>query len=135
MKKTLRITVNGKAYEVIAELLDESDAVTAPTPAPKRRAGAAAAAAASTATQAPASSGNSPAAAGGAGDLPSPLAGKVVAINAPVGTKVEAGQTIITLEAMKMNTTVTAPASGTVTAVHVQPGDGVEEGQPLLTIA
>jgi biotin carboxyl carrier protein len=70
-----------------------------------------------------------------AGEVLSPLAGKVVSIDAAVGTPVVAGQTVITLEAMKMNTLITATATGTVAAVHVLPGDGVEEGQLLMSLA
>jgi biotin carboxyl carrier protein len=58
----------------------------------------------------------------------------VVSIDVPIGAEVTAGQQVITLEAMKMNTVVSAPAGGTVKAVHVAAGDSVEEGQALLTI-
>ncbi|MCD8482497.1 MAG: acetyl-CoA carboxylase biotin carboxyl carrier protein subunit [Verrucomicrobia bacterium] len=85
------------------------------------------------AAPAPAAAAKSPAAAG-AGDVTSPLAGKVVSIDAPVGTAVKAGDKVITLEAMKMNTVVSASSDGTVKAILVNPGDSVEEGQPLLTI-
>lgn len=125
MKKTLRISFNGKTYEVVAEIIGEETAVT-PVP------GAAVSAAAS-ATPPPAAS-RTAAAAGGAGDLPSPLAGKIVSIAVGVGTAVKAGQAVITLEAMKMNTVVSAPQDGTVAAVHVNAGDAVEEGQVLMTI-
>ncbi len=132
MKKNLRISVNGKTYEVVAELLDESGA---PLPAAAAPRTAAVPAAAAAAAPAPAASAPKPAASGGgAGDVPSPLAGKVVSIDAPVGTAVKAGQTILTLEAMKMNTAVSAPADGTVKTVHVNAGDAVEEGQTLITL-
>lgn len=130
MKKTLRISFNGKSYDVVAELLGE-DGVAPTTPASS---GAAAAAVAATPTSAPVPAAPSAPAAGGAGDIPSPLAGKVVSIDATVGTAVKAGQAVMTLEAMKMNTVVSAPADGTVSAVHVNPGDGVEEGQLLMSL-
>jgi biotin carboxyl carrier protein len=63
------------------------------------------------------------------------LAGKVVSIDIKEGTEVKAGDQIITLEAMKMNTVVSSPVDGTVMAIKVAPGDSVEEGQPLLTIS
>jgi len=134
MKKTLRITFNGKSYDVVAEIIgDDVSVAPAPRPAAPRPSAPRGAAAATPAPVAPAPK---PAAApaAGAGDLPSPLAGKVVSIDAPVGTAVAEGQTVITLEAMKMNTTVPAPCAGTITAVHVNAGDSVEEGQALLTI-
>lgn len=135
MKKTLRISFNGKTYEVVAELLGEDDAAPAPArvaaPAPVAAAAAAApAAAAPKPAAAPAH-----AAAGGAGVIPSPLAGKVVSIDVKVGQQVAEGAQLATLEAMKMNTLIYAPKGGTVAAVHANPGDAVEEGQPLLTLS
>jgi biotin carboxyl carrier protein len=130
MKKHFRIMVNGKAYEVIAEVVEEGHPVT-PVVAP-----IAATLATAAHTVAPTAAATRPAgSAAGAGDVPSPLAGKVVSIDAPAGTAVKAGQRIITLEAMKMNTIVSAPADGTVQQVMVHPGDGVEEGQVLMHIS
>jgi glutaconyl-CoA/methylmalonyl-CoA decarboxylase subunit gamma len=124
MKKTLRITVNGKVYDVIAEIL--GDETAAPREAPATVA----------ATSAPMPLGpirTLPAE--GPGAILSPIAGKVISIDAPVGTVVAAGQTVITLETMKMNTIVAAAGGGTVAAVHVRAGDAVEEGQLLVTLA
>ena len=73
-------------------------------------------------------------AAAGAGDVPSPLAGKVVSLDVAAGASVKAGDQILTLEAMKMNTIIYAPASGTLTAFCVNPGDTVQEGQALAKI-
>lgn len=125
MKKTLRISFNGKTFLVEAEVVGEE--------APVARTGAPRAAAASAAAPAP-SSAPKPVAAAGDGEVASPLAGKVVSIDAKVGTAVKAGAPVITLEAMKMNTVVSAPADGTVAAVHVNPGDSVEEGQILMSL-
>jgi biotin carboxyl carrier protein len=69
-----------------------------------------------------------------AGDIPSPLAGKVVAVSVTVGQQVNAGDELVTLEAMKMNTYVYAPSAGTVAAVYVSAGDAVEENQPLVRL-
>lgn len=132
MKKTLRISFNGKSYEVVAEILGE-DGSAAARPAAASYASASAAAAPVAVASAPASS-SAPRASGGAGEIPSPLAGKVVSIDAPVGTSVKAGQTVITLEAMKMNTVISAPIDGSVAAVHVAAGDSVEEGRLLMTL-
>ncbi|MEX0325871.1 MAG: biotin/lipoyl-containing protein [Puniceicoccaceae bacterium] len=126
MKKQFRITLNGKTYEVVAEVMGEEPPAAAPSTG--RRSARSAGAAAVTAAPAP----KPVVDAGGA--VPSPLAGKVVSIDVAVGDEVQAGQQVITLEAMKMNTVVSAPAGGAVSAVHVSAGDSVEEGQALMTI-
>ncbi|MFV0358788.1 DUF2118 domain-containing protein, partial [Tropicimonas sp.] len=76
-----------------------------------------------------------PAAAAGAGAVPSPLAGTVVSVDVSVGQKVAAGDTLLVLEAMKMNTSISAPQEGTVAAVNVTPGATVTEGQVLVTLS
>lgn len=123
MRKQFRITVNGKSYDVVAEIINEG--ASAPASAAPAAVGSASVAPAAPKPAAPA---------GGAGAVPCPLAGRVVAIDKPVGSSVQAGETLITLEAMKMNTTVSSPAAGTVKAVHVSVGDSVEEGQILVTL-
>ena len=70
-----------------------------------------------------------------AGDVPSPLAGKVVSIDVKLGQQVEANAQLLTLEAMKMNTYVFAPAAGTVKEILVHPGDAVEEGRVLVKMS
>jgi len=126
MKKHLRITVNGKTYDVIAEILDDDGSAL-----PQATAGGAPPVAGSAAVVAAAAPPRGAAPAAGAGEIRAPLAGKVVAVDAAVGTAVTAGQAVLTLEAMKMNTLITAPAAGRVAAVHVRPGEAVEEGQLL----
>jgi biotin carboxyl carrier protein len=129
--KRLRITVEGKAYDVQVELLDED---TAPaTPAPRRAAPTRAASPAPVKAAAPAP--KTAAAPAGDGAVTSPLAAVVVSVDVAVGDAVAEGQKVVTLEAMKMNTIVSASAAGTVKAIHVAAGDGVEEGQALLEIA
>lgn len=124
----LRITVAGKAYDVTVEKIggDESTA-----PAPAARATTTAAAPARAAAPAPAPAAHAPAA---AGDAVSPLAGIVQAVEVAVGAKVNEGDLIITLEAMKMYTAINALSSGTITAIHVKVGEAVEENQALYTI-
>lgn len=127
--KRLRITVEGKAYEVDVEILDEGFA----TPAPRPVSSASARVAAPIAKAAPAAP--KPAAGGGgAGDVASPLAAVVVSVDVAVGDAVEEGQKVVTLEAMKMNTIVSATKAGTVSAINVAAGDAVEEGQSMITI-
>jgi acetyl-CoA carboxylase biotin carboxyl carrier protein len=58
--------------------------------------------------------------------------------NAPsfisVGARVEAGQTLLLIEAMKTFNPITAPKAGTVTRILVESGDSVDQGQPLVVI-
>lgn len=127
MKRTLRISFNGKTFEVVAELLGDNE------PSASGHASAPGAQTAMPAASAPAASA-APVRTGGAGDILCPLAGKVVSIDARVGEAVKAGQAVVTLEAMKMNTVVSSAVAGTVAAVHVNPGDSVEEGRVLMTL-
>ncbi len=139
--KKLRVTIEGKVYEVLVEILDEPAKAAPPaipsaanpleTAAMSFGAPATAPVPAPVAAPAPAAK---PAVAG-AGDVACPLAGKVVSIDVKVGQTVEEGAQVATVEAMKMNTYIFAPKSGRVESIHVNPGDGVEEGTVMLRIA
>lgn len=133
MIKKLRITVEGKAYDVQVEILGDEGAM-APIVRPIAPVATSAALGAPIAAAAAPVAPKPIAAASQLGDIPSPLAGKVVSIDCAVGATVSVGQKVITLEAMKMNTIVSAPVAGVIKAVKVNPGDAVEEGQILLTI-
>ena len=52
-----------------------------------------------------------------------------------IGTNVEAGQTLLLIEAMKTFNPITAPRAGTVTKILVDSGDSVDQGQPLVVIS
>jgi len=62
------------------------------------------------------------------------VSGNVWKILVNVGDKVEKGQVITILEAMKMEIDIEAPVSGTVTAIAVKPNDAVNEGQTIAVI-
>ncbi len=53
-------------------------------------------------------------------------------IAAQVGQQIQVGDGVLVLEAMKMETDITAPAAGSVRAVNVQVGDSVTGGQVLV---
>jgi biotin carboxyl carrier protein len=131
--KTLRVTVDGKVFNVTVEMLDAPAAPASAQPAPAAPAPVVAAAPVAAAAPAPAAA---PAAqsAGGAGEVCSPLAGKIVSIDVKVGQDVDEGQQVATVEAMKMNTYVFAPKAGKVTSVVAAAGTAVEEGGCLLII-
>jgi biotin carboxyl carrier protein len=133
MLKHLRITVDGKAYDVLVEDVTEDTGGTL-YPAPGTMAQAAAAAQAA-AVQAPAAPVAGPSGgSGGPNDKLSPLAGVVVEVGVKVGEAVKSGQQMLVIEAMKMKTSVSAHKDGKVTAVMVKPGDAVDAGQVLLSI-
>jgi len=70
-----------------------------------------------------------------AGGLTTPLPGVVVSVAVAVGQQVSVGETLMVIEAMKMEHTISAPYAGTVTAVHFARGDRVPEGSELLELS
>jgi biotin carboxyl carrier protein len=117
MIKKVRVTVDGKPFDVTVELPDDASPVAAPQALPSP-----------VSAPAPAPIQVAP------GDVPSPLAGHVVAVGVANGQPVKKGDALVTIEAMKMNTFVLAPTDGKVAAVNVKVGDAVSEGQPLVRI-
>lgn len=130
-----KVTLNGKTYEVEVEkgeavLLKEYEAAAPAAPV---------AAPVATAPAAPAAPAAAPAAASvqlGAGTaVNAPLPGTVLQIKASVGQAVKAGETVMIIEAMKMENEIVAPKDGKITSVVVQKGAAVNAGDPLFTIA
>ncbi|MDD3354985.1 acetyl/propionyl/methylcrotonyl-CoA carboxylase subunit alpha [Zoogloea sp.] len=72
---------------------------------------------------------------GAEGGLLAPMPGKVIALIAAEGAKVEKGAPLLILEAMKMEHTITAPAAGTVKAFRFIVGDQVGDGAQLVDFA
>ena len=120
--KSYTITVNGNVYDVTVE---ENGAATPAAAAAPRKA--------APAPKAPAAA---PKAAGAAGGikLEAGAAGKVFKVEASVGQKVSRGDTVIILEAMKMEIPVVAPEDGTVASIDVAVGDAVEAGAVMATL-
>jgi len=75
-----------------------------------------------------------PAAAGTAGSLAAPMPGSVLRVRVGVGDRVEPGQVVLVLEAMKMEHEVHCPEAGRVSEVLVEPGNQVDAGQILLVV-
>jgi len=73
-------------------------------------------------------------AAAGAGVVAAPLPGVVLSIPVKVGDTVKAADTVVVLEAMKMENAIHAGRDGQVTAINVNQGDSVLEGAALVTI-
>lgn len=119
--KNYTITVNGNVYDVTVE---ENGAGAAPVAAP-----VAAPKAAQAAPKA------APKAAGaGSIQVKAGAAGKVFKIEANVGQSVNSGDTVVIIEAMKMEIPVVAPEAGTVASIDVAVGDAIEAGAVLATL-
>ena len=69
------------------------------------------------------------------GHLTAPMSGTIVAVPVNVGDRVERGAPLVVLEAMKMETTLTAEIAGMVQAVHAEAGGMVDGGAVLVEIA
>lgn len=125
-----KVIVNGMSFDVEMQgTLNESDLPDAPA------ADATAAPAAPKAAAPAAPKAAAPAGAPGKGTpVKAPLPGVVTAINVNVGQKVKKGETVVVLEAMKMENNIAAECDGTVTSVCVAQGDSVMEGTVLVTV-
>ena len=116
----LKVTVDGTVYDVDVEVEEEK--------APSL--GAVLVGSMSAHGVTPTATAKSPASASNA--LTANLAGTVVKVLVEAGQEVKTGDTLIVLEAMKMETEVTAPKDGTIGAVDVAVGDAVQGGQVLI---
>jgi len=125
----LQIAIDGKSYEVEVEVLQEDAPIRptyAPYPAvpqtiqstPTRNAG----------PQPEPTNGN----VNEAKVCRSPVAGVVIRVNIQLGQKLQANDLILVLEAMKMETNVTAPSAGTVKSINIHPQDPVKVNQVLV---
>lgn len=127
-----KVTLNNRVYEVEVE---QGEAMLVN----KYELAAPAAAAAPAAPAAPVAA--APAAAPAAGALAagevitSPMPGNILKINVTQGQKVNEGDVLIVLEAMKMENEISATKSGTVAQINVTKGAVVETGTPLVVIA
>ncbi len=74
--------------------------------------------------------------AGGAGDsaIKAPIPGLVVKVLVEEGAEVAAGQTLVILEAMKMENELRAPRAGVVSTIKARPGNSVNQGDVLVTL-
>lgn len=140
--KKYRITVNGKTFDVDVEEVGGRPTVTPPTvstpaapptaPAPVAASSSGQKAAAVPAT-APAARPAAPA--GGAGVMKSPLPGKILKVMATPGSSWKKGDTLLIIEAMKMENEILAPRDCTVEEVAVQANQSVKTGDLLLKLS
>jgi biotin carboxyl carrier protein len=134
MIKKLRVTVDGKLYEVSVEVPDDF-AASPPVPPPSASVPAPATPLPSLSPAAPPPPASAGPTTAGPGEVRSPLAGRIIAINVQLGQEVKEGDHVLTVEAMKMNTAVTALKAGKVAEILTTVGSAVDEGQVLLRIA
>lgn len=71
---------------------------------------------------------------GAPGDLHAPMAGRIIRVLVKAGDSVQAGDTLLILEAMKMEQQITAPHDGTVASLMCKAGDQVVAGQELVVL-
>ena len=123
-----QVTVNGKVYEVETEA-----AAPAPKPAAKP---APVAPKPAPAPAAPKAEAPKPAAAPAAGGIQvkSPLPGSVIKVLVSEGQAVKKGDTLLTLESMKMENAIMAEADGTVKQIAVTPGQNVMQDDLLIVL-
>ena len=127
-----KVSVNGIPFEVeLKRPINPVHAIKKPKVAAPKPAAPAPAPAPAAAAPKPAA----PAAAPGSGNpVKAPLPGTISSISVKVGDQVNVGDTVLVLEAMKMQNNIEAEYAGTVTSIVVNPGDSVMEGAVLLTI-
>ena len=118
----VKLSVNGTNYVVTVdkEIKQQKKAVVS-TPRPQTNA-------------APASSAPKGAASAAGAKVTTPLPGTILGVFVNVGDSVKAGQTVVLLEAMKMENNIEADTAGTVKEVKVRKGDSVLEGDVLVVI-
>lgn len=124
-----KVEVNGIPFEVE---MQGSSLVEEALPTVSTEAAAAPAAASAAEPAAPAAAAKSGPGAGA--PVKAPLPGVVTKILVKEGQGVKKGETVLVLEAMKMENNITAEADGTVTGICVSAGDSVMEGTTLITI-
>ena len=128
--KRFSVTVNGKAYDVAVE------EITGAAPAPVAAAPASVAAAPAPAPAPAAASAPAAAPVAGAGEkVQAPMPGTILDIKVAVGDTVSRGQTVVILEAMKMENDIVASCDGKITSILVSKGDTVNSDDVLVTIA
>ena len=119
VQRNTTVEVNGRRFDVKI-WVPESTGVAAPTAKTKK---------------APRSASGSGGGAGsGSGQVAVPMQGTIVKVLVEVGQAVEAGQSVVVLEAMKMENQIEADKSGTIKAVNVKPGDTVGAGDVVVVI-
>ncbi len=126
----LNISVDNKKYEVEVEVADSLTAPMASAPRLDTSLRIPAAARVNGAPPAPKAAESGPV--NEEKVCRSPVSGIVVRVASQVGQKIQSGDTLLVLEAMKMETNITAPAAGKIARINVAQGDAVQGGMVLV---
>lgn len=130
--RMFRVVVGGNEYEVgIEEITDSKGKTTAPVAKP---AAAPAARPANAAPKPAAPKPSAPAPAAGEGTITAAMPGTVNDVKVGVGDTVKRGDTVLILEAMKMENEVKSPVDGVVSSIEVEKGASVNAGMTLMVI-
>lgn len=130
--KNYTITVNGNIYEVTVEEKSAGSApISVPAAVPKAAPIAPEAVTKAVPNQTPLKKAES---AAGLIKITSGAAGKIFKIETTVGQAVKSGDTVVVIEAMKMEIPVVAPEDGIVTSIDVAVGDAIDAGVTLATL-
>lgn len=125
----LQIAIDDKSYEVEVEILEDDSLVREPGYLPPQPIPL-------TVVSAPVATAPKPAPASGNADeskvCRSPVAGVVLRVTSQPGQQLQPNDLMMVLEAMKMETNVTAPVAGKVKLINVGPGDAVKVNQILV---
>jgi len=129
-----RVLVNGRTYEVKYQPLAPGAAPAPTPPAPARVTPPRPAAPVPPASPVSPPS-EKPAAAGEPGAVTAPMPGSILDVLVKVGDQVQVGDTVVKLEAMKMENDLQSPITGVVKDVRVSKGDNVSVGEVLVTVS
>jgi methylmalonyl-CoA carboxyltransferase small subunit len=127
----LRITLDERTFEVEVEVAQE-DHASLPPAYPVGTARLSGSAASGAPGAGPAAGGAPTAVADESKACRSPVSGVVVKVIAAAGDQINAGDSILVLEAMKMETNITAPQSGVIASIKVAQGARVQTGDVLV---
>ncbi|MHB8071216.1 MAG: biotin/lipoyl-containing protein [Candidatus Cryosericum sp.] len=126
--RMFRITVNGKVFDVAVEQSGQSGPVVQPVQH------VASAPAAAPVAVAPRPAPHSAATVAGPSVMKSPLPGKVLKVHAAPGKSFKRGDTLLIIEAMKMENEILAPRDCIVAELFVTVNQSIKTGEPLLRL-
>lgn len=124
------VEIDGKLYRVTIEEISENERTE-----PKNNSSSSQAQTSKEADRSTEQAQPAPASSSGSGqNVTAPMPGNIFKVLAQPGQSVKEGETVVVLEAMKMENEIVAPADGTISAVHVKEGQSVEADDVLFEL-